>query len=94
MRISGHSTSIISRLRPASTPRATTPSGGRGADTLALSPTGQLFMKAEQSLRELPAVREARVRELRALVGTGTYRVNADSVAAAMLEGQEAGGHE
>jgi flagellar biosynthesis anti-sigma factor FlgM len=42
-------------------------------------------MKAIQSLQELPEVREGRVRELRALVATGTYRVNADAVAAGIL---------
>ena len=94
MRISGQTTGIISRLRPTSPATTSVRPGNNGAGTLSLSPTGRLFMQAEQSLRELPPVREARVRELRALVGTGTYRVNAESVAKAMLAPGGANGDE
>jgi negative regulator of flagellin synthesis FlgM len=86
MRITGHPTNIIGRLqatRPApATGRST---GGVSGDTVSLSPTGQLYMKAEQSLRDLPAVREGMVRGLQDQLATGGYQVNSDTVAAAIL---------
>jgi len=94
MASTGHSPSILRRLRPTSPAAAGARPGGNGSATLTSPPTGQLVMKARETLRDLPPVREARVRELRALVGTGKYRVNAESVAAAMLEAQEAAGQE
>lgn len=80
MSFSAHFTSAVTRGR-----RTATPAQGRSADPPPPSPTSPLFMKAIQSLQELPEVREGRVRELRALVATGTYRVNADAVAAGIL---------
>ena len=85
MRITGYSTSIISRLRPTSAAGTPTQSRRGNSDTVSLSPAGQLYMKAEQSLRELPSVREGRVREFQGQLATGGYHVNAESVASAML---------
>ena len=89
VRITGQSTSIVSRLqaiRPAPAAERSTTHSSR--DTVSLSPTGQLFVTAERSLSELPAVRENVVRRLQDQVAAGGYRVNADSVAAAILGGE------
>ena len=73
---------------PATPPRAVAPS----ADDLVLSPRAQEFRKVRGRIDGLAAgAGSRRVAELRAAVANGTYQVDADRVAAAVLRDEMVG---
>lgn len=84
MRIDSCLTQSISSLQPASRQQAATRTPA-ASSALSLSPTGSLILAARQSLRDLPAVREARVRQVSSDLGSGRYTVNPQNIALAML---------
>jgi flagellar biosynthesis anti-sigma factor FlgM len=89
LRIHTDTTQRISALPPMNraAPRAAAAIGG---DTIDLSPTARAFLSARQSLSALPPVRQERVGELQGLVSSGSYRVNGETCAVAMLASEEA----
>ena len=93
MRIESVATSNISPLLPTTRTERTAPASGSG-DAVELSPAGRTFLNARQSYAALPPVRQGPVNRYQGQVAAGSYQVNADDCAAAMVpaEGVVTGG--
>jgi flagellar biosynthesis anti-sigma factor FlgM len=84
MRIESVASSNISPLLPTNRTERTAPASG-SADAVELSPAGRTFLSARQSYAALPPVRQDLVGRYQGQVAAGSYQVDADDCAAAMI---------
>ncbi|NLI94154.1 MAG: flagellar biosynthesis anti-sigma factor FlgM [Peptococcaceae bacterium] len=61
-------------------------------DKLAVSENAQVFQKLVQKVKDLPEVREDKVKEISDLISRGEFSLDADSIAASMLSQEKIGG--
>lgn len=64
---------------------AAVPNQAGGAESVHITGSAKQLAALEQTLKELPAVDEARVAKLRAAIESGTYKVDATRVAEKLL---------
>jgi len=59
--------------------------GGSKQDKLAVSENAQVFQKLLQKLKELPDIREGKVKIIAEQISNGEFKLDADSLATSML---------
>jgi len=83
MKIDGTSLSPVGSVQAANRlSRVEKKAAGMGTDKVAVSDQAQVFQALLQKAKELPAVREDRVRELSEQITKGEFRIDADKIAA------------
>ncbi len=75
----------VDQSREAAKRRAREDDGTPSAEQIDLSPRAKEIARAQQVIEATPDVRSQRVRELKAAVEAGTYRVSSEEVAESML---------
>lgn len=60
-------------------------SSGSSDDTVELSPAVQVLQQLEASIRDLPEVNEQRVEEIRTAIAEGRFEINAERIAAKLV---------
>ncbi|RNC29583.1 MAG: hypothetical protein AWM53_00581 [Candidatus Dichloromethanomonas elyunquensis] len=61
-------------------------------DKLAVSENAQVFQNLVQKVKELPDIREDKVKEFSDLINRGEFSIDAESIAAGILSREEIGG--
>ncbi|HHV63601.1 MAG TPA: flagellar biosynthesis anti-sigma factor FlgM [Peptococcaceae bacterium] len=58
---------------------------GLGKDNLAVSANAQVFQNLVQKVKDLPEIREAKVKEIREQIARGEFSLDAKSIALSLL---------
>ena len=64
-------------------PKAAIP--GQGQDAIRVSDKGQVYQSLLQKVREIPEVREERIREITEQINKGEFRIDAQAIAGKLL---------
>jgi len=81
----------VQRPQDAATGGAQTSAGSQGtAENVQITGTARQLATLEQAVRDLPAVNEARVAQLRGAIEQGTYSVNSQHVAEQLMQMEHA----
>ena len=84
--VSGGSPRVESGQRTNDVQRSDKPAPtASGVDQVSLTESGQLMVRLEKILEDLPAVDRDRVETIKQAISDGTYSVNAEKVAAEVL---------
>lgn len=89
MKIDGTSMSSIGSIQATNRVAAVTPKAvipGQEQDGIKVSGKGQIYQSLLQKVREIPEVREERIREITEQINQGEFKIDAQVIAGKLLD--------
>ena len=88
MKIDGSSIPSIGSIKATNRLTSITPKNaisGQGQDGIKVSDKGQIYQNLLQKVKELPEVREERIREITEQINKGQFKIDAHAIAGKLL---------